>query len=195
MEIIDFRLLTINDINEPKKYKNWSRAYEYPTVMQKLKDLNVNSESKIHNTSWGYEGLHIIFKNELDKIYPNCLHTDVKKSKLPKTGIYDITKVPPKEYEDSFDFVINISTVEEVKFSHIQIINNLLKQVKEGGYLIITFDYSKKKNANSLDLVSIEKEFKVTLKKLENFISGENSILPDKIYSHLNCGILIIKKL
>jgi len=195
MEVIEFRLLTTKDINDPEKYKNWSRTYEYPTVIRKLKDLNAHSESKIHNTSWGYEGIHVIFKQHLDEIYPNCLHTDIKKSNLKKTNVYDITKKPPEKYKNYFDFIINISTVEEVNFSHVKIINNLLSQLKKGGYLIITFDYSKKPGANSLDLVNIEKEFKIKLKTSQISISGNNSILPNNHYSYLNCGLLIIKKL
>jgi ABC-type transporter Mla MlaB component len=54
--------------------------------------------------------------------------------------VLDITAQPPEEYINKFDVVINVSTVEEVDADHLEIIKNLLMQVRVGGYLIITFD-------------------------------------------------------
>jgi ABC-type transporter Mla MlaB component len=54
--------------------------------------------------------------------------------------VLDITVQPPEEYINKFDVVINVSTVEEVDADHLEIIKNLLMQVRVGGYLIITFD-------------------------------------------------------
>ena len=83
MKIVEFRYLTRDDLFD-KKYSAWSRIYEYPYVLNKLKQLNANEISMIHNTSWGFEGCHVTFKNDLDDIYTNTLHSDIKKSSLKK---------------------------------------------------------------------------------------------------------------
>jgi hypothetical protein len=197
MEVIEFRFLTTDD-NSDTKYGAWSRVYEYPFVLNKLKELGANKNSLIHNTSWGYEGCHVTFKNDLDAIYDTCAHTDVRPSNLPKTLIYDITKNEPG-LNNMFDFVINISTIEEVGYDNIEIIKNLFNQVKPGGYLIITFDYCNQ-------LQCIEGQGSMNLNKVSDFIgkhiegsnnniiNGNNSILPQNIWSHLNCGTLILRK-
>ena len=64
-EIIDFRFLTILD-NYDIMYDAWSRIYEYPYVLNMLINLGANENSKIHNSSFGFEGCHILFKNKLD---------------------------------------------------------------------------------------------------------------------------------
>ena len=56
----------------------------------------------------------IIFKNELDKNY-NCVHSDIKESKLHNAFVYDITKYPENKHINKYDFVLNISTMEEIK--------------------------------------------------------------------------------
>lgn len=38
-------------------------------VLDVLKKLDSNSKSEIHNTSWGFEGCHVTFKNDLDNLY------------------------------------------------------------------------------------------------------------------------------
>ena len=37
----------------------WSRIYEYPFVISHLR-------GSVHNTSWGYEGIHVVFRDWLD---------------------------------------------------------------------------------------------------------------------------------
>lgn len=122
------------------KWKAWSRIYEYEWVLNSLKKLNINKNAFIHNSSWGFEGVHIDFKNELDKQYHNTIHTDIKISDLPNTYIYDITKKPDEMLLNKFDVVVNISTIEEVAFDNISIFNNLIAQIKTNGYFIISFD-------------------------------------------------------
>jgi hypothetical protein len=59
-EIIEFRFLTTDD-NYDLKYNWWSRIYEYKYVLDMISKLGGNSQSKIHNTSWGWEGCHVMF--------------------------------------------------------------------------------------------------------------------------------------
>lgn len=197
MEILDFRFLTLNDYNDTR-YECWSRIFEYPYVLNKLKELGANKSSKIHNTSWGFLNWHIRFKDDLDKEYENCIHSDIRTSNLVKTMYYDITKSIEDKYKNYFDFVINVSTIEEVPFDNIKIINNLLEQVKPGGYLIVTFDYDKN-NCNtygngSMNLDEIEQFINRKIIFTEDMINGNNSPCRESHWSNLNCGVLIIKK-
>lgn len=195
MKIVEFRYLTRDDLFD-KKYSAWSRIYEYPYVLNKLKQLNANEISMIHNTSWGFEGCHVTFKNDLDDIYTNTLHSDIKKSSLKNTTIYDITKKPEDNLKEYFDFVLNVSTVEEVKYSHVTIIKNLLEQVKVGGYLIITFDYNSNNTTGvgSIQLNEVEDFFNIKLEDINNKISGINSENVETKNQKLNCGVLVIQK-
>ena len=129
-----------------------------------------------------------MFKNTLDSFSKNCTHTDIKESPLPHTSTYDITQKPPTELIEKFDFVINVSTVEEVDFNHWIIINNLLLQVQDGGYLIITFDLP------GLDINLVESKLNRTLYRPRDLLNGGNSVVQNNRYAYLNCGLLIIQK-
>jgi hypothetical protein len=188
--IIEFKLfdtLSTYDMKYNDGYA-WSRVYEYPTVLDYIRKLSSFQNPHIHNSSWGFQGIHLLFKEQLDLFSNNCLHTDIKESLLPNTGIYDITKAPDINYNEKFDFVLNISTVEEVDFNHWIIINNLLKQVKNGGYLIITFDLP------GLDINLIENKLNLKLYRPANLLNGNTSILQNNSCRYLNCGLLIIQK-
>jgi len=198
--ILEFRTLNRND-NYNVKWKEWSRIYEYEWVLNSLKKLNINKNAFIHNSSWGFEGVHIDFKNELEKEYHNTIHTDIKISDLSNTYIYDITKKPDEMLLNKFDVVINISTIEEVGFDNISIFNNLIEQVKTNGYFIITFDLlnndlknSGKKNG-AIYLEDIEKYLNFKLDIDNNRITGINSEIINKTYPDLSCGVLILQKL
>lgn len=189
-EVMEFRLLSTDDIfnNTFNDGLAWSRIYEYPLVLNLLKKYANNKEPTIHNTSWGFEGVHVLFKEKLDIFSKNTLHSDIRRSNLPNTTVYNITQPPPKELKNKFEFVLNISTVEEVNYNHITIIENLLDQVILGGYLIITFDYP------GLNVNLIESKYKISLYVPPNPINGTNSQLINKKYAHLNCGVFVIKK-
>lgn len=185
MNIIKFRKIKTSDRYEAK-YTAWSRIYEYPLVLDIIEEFNTVKNPKIHNTSWGFEGPHVIFKEDLDSKY-KALHSDIKYSSLPNTAIWDITTSPPEEYVGEFDIVINVSTVEEVNFDHLTIFNNLLKQVKKGGLLIITFDLP------GLQLEKFEEFLGQPIERFSNELCGDNSVLPHLIYTHLSCGVLVIR--
>lgn len=203
-EVVDFRFLTINDDYDLMTYRCqadiWSRTYEYPFILNTLKLLNASKYSKIHNTSWGFEGCHVIFKNVLDKLYDNVFHSDIRPSNLEKTIVYDITKKIDDKYLNYFDFVLNVSTIEEVTHPHEFIINNLIEQLKSGGYLIFTFDYDEN-NCNTFGNGSINLNHLETIldkqinnKDHTNVLSGKNSIIKSYLYSHLKCGMVILQK-
>jgi hypothetical protein len=198
-EIVEFRFLTIDDKFDTK-YEAWSRVYEYPYVLDVLKRLEAQKDSKIHNTSWGYEGCHVTFKNDLDFLYENVLHSDIKPQSINNTMVYDITQKIDDKYLNYFDFVLNISTLEEVNCPNDIVLKNLFEQVKTGGYLIITFDYDKNNcnsfGNNSLNLICVETYINSKLQySEENILNGANSVLPHNLFHNLNCGVLVIKKL
>ena len=165
----------------------WSRPYEYKKVEDFLKE-HIAEESKVHNTSWGFEGVHIMFKEALDNMPFETLHTDIRPSNLKNTDFYNITQQPKQEWIEAFDAVINISTVEEVRFDHVTIIKNLLSMVKPGGYLVTTFDLP------GLQLKNVEDMVGQKIEDCETRLSGSSSKYKNMRYAHLNCGWLFIKK-
>jgi SAM-dependent methyltransferase len=197
-EIIDFRFLTIDDEYD-LKYEWWSRIYEYKYVLNMISMLGATPTSFIHNTSWGFQGCHLSFKNDIDNKYINALHSDIKESYIKNTFLYDITKPISKEFHNYFDFVLNVSTIEEVNYPTNEILDNLLQQVKPNGYLIITFDYDRN-NCNlfgngSMNLSLVENYINKSIEKIpENAINGKNVLLPLIQYQNLNCGVLVIQK-
>lgn len=198
MDILELRWLTLQDLVNTG-YIDWSRIFEYPYVLNTLERLGATPESSIHNSSWGFKGSHVMFKEKLDSLYNNVMHTDVIASNLRNTAIYDITK-ESSEYSEKFDFVLNISTVEEVNCKTTTVIQNLYNQVKPGGYLIITFDYiighTRGYGLGSMLLDEVE-EFvgKKMIPLPEDAITPFNSPNPQSWHpTNLRCGVLVIRK-
>jgi SAM-dependent methyltransferase len=191
-EVIDFRFAEVSD-DFDKKYMQigaWSRPYEYLFVSDfikknKLDDLVI---PEIHNTSWGFEGIHVTFRDDLDVI-GKCVHSDIVHSQFRTTHFYDIT-TENKEFENKFDFVLNVSTIEHLSTAQKRIISieNLYKQVKPNGYLVLTFDYP------SVNLLEIETLVNTKCKLPLNILNGKNSVNPYKNYENLNVVYLILKK-
>lgn len=191
LEILEFRKINTNDLYDERFDDGyaWSRVYEYPLVLKIIDKYFSDNKISLHNTSWGSVGIHVVFKNVLDSLYPNTVHSDIIPSNLDKTFIYDITNSPVDYLIENFDVVINVSTVEEVNHNHLNIISNLLKQVKKGGILVITFDLP------GLQIDEIENSLMVKLLNSDSDISGINSKLINPDCGNLNCGLLVIKKL
>lgn len=189
-EVIDFRFAMSSDFYNKKYCQDgaWSRPYEYPYVVDFIKNNTNVNKIKIHNSSWGFEGIHVDFRDELDLI-GECIHSDIVHSEHRSTFYYDIT-TENKEFENSFDFVINVSTIEHLKTANDRItsIENLFKQVKPGGYLILTFDYPR------VSLFEIEGLINKKCDKDGIILNGENSINPNLNYKDLNIVYLILKK-
>jgi SAM-dependent methyltransferase len=187
MIIEKFNFLSNHDVNDPVLYPNWSRAYEYPIVLENLKN-DSKSNLKIHNTSWGFKNVHVTFRDILDDI-GECTHSDIVKSEYRDTFYYDITK-EKNDFENKFDYVINVSTIEHLPSKKLQLtaLKNLYKQVKKGGKLIVTFDYPR------VDLKMIEEWVNTKCNKPQSILNGSNSVAPDPRYKNLNVIFLVIKK-
>ena len=186
MEIKEYRFITLEDRSD-SSYDNWSRTYEYPFVLDSMKSYGNNIET-IHNTSWGFEGVHITFKNDLDSIYPNCIHSDIKRSNLGKTKVWDITKPPEKNDIGFYDVVINVSTVEEVNYDHVSILKSLFSMVKPGGILVVTMDVP------GAQLDKISEWLGDQPKQSDKKITGNNSIIPNHGRGHLSVVGLVLEK-
>jgi len=183
--IEDFRFLTLNDEFD-NTYLNWSRSYEYPYILKSIGKY-IKTPNIIHNTSWGYEGVHNIFREKLDSLY-NVIHSDIKKSNYPRTKIWDIRTPPTNDELNLYDVVINVSTIEEVKDDHLFILKNLFSMVKSGGILAVTMDFP------GAQLDKIEDWLDRKVQNATNKLNGNNSSLPNNRYKHLNVIGLILRK-
>jgi SAM-dependent methyltransferase len=187
-DVVEYRKVRVSDRYE-EKYKNWSRIYEYPLVIDKIREHTATTEISIHNSSWGFNELHADFKGDLENEFKDVVNSDLLPSEIPNTVIWDITTRPPEEYLNRFDFVLNVSTVEEVDTDHLMIIENLFAQVKPGGFLIMTFDLP------GMQLKKLNKLLNTELVEFDDNISGANSVIPLPKYSHLNCGLLVLRRI
>ncbi len=191
MEVKEFRFLNLTDIYD-KQFEAWSRIYEYPYVLRTLEQLGSTPSSLIHNTSWGFTGCHITFKDLLDAKYPGVVHSDIRVSTLPNTMYYDVTQSINADFKEMFDFILNISTLHELHLNCVQIIKNLMEQLHVGGHLIVTFDVSDDNNN-----ITVLEDFIGT--KIDNsnevqHIRGDSSQMPNDRWTHLRCGVLVIQK-
>ena len=132
MKIVTFRSINTDDTYDlglTDEY-SWSRVYEYPLVVAEIKNLFADNNPKIHNSSSGFSDLHNKFKTELEKQFGknNCTHTDIVVDESTNTSYYDITTIN-ESFSEAFDVVLNISTLEEIRYNHVESIKNLYLQV------------------------------------------------------------------
>ena len=187
-KVIDFEIIDTS-YRYDLKWGWWSRVYEYELVLQKLRDLKCSPKSQVHNTCWGFQGCHILFKAELESLYPNVVNSDLLPSTITNTVVHDLKNPCPDEWVGKFDFVINVSTVEEINYPHTQILENLLRMVKVGGFLIATFDLP------GLQLEMIEKLFGRTIKLANNPVTGGSSADKMDQFDYLKVGYFVIQRL
>jgi len=205
MKLEEFRTITVEDRHDEYfRYGNaWSRLYEYPVALDAIGErLGYFGELSIHNTCWGWEGVHVVFKEYLEARFASVVNTDRNKSDHKNTEVWDISRRYPEEYKEKFDVVLNVSTLEEVP-AEIQerCFYNMMDQVKTGGVLICTFDLP---GLNVAVFENIFDEKMADIGKVAHIyeplslpenLNGANSVLPNIKYKHLNCGIMVIRKL
>ena len=187
-KIVEYRFAEPTDKYDNKYLDNWSRPYEYKFVMDFI--LEHKQEGvKIHNTSCGgHHNVHTIFRDELDKI-GDCIHSDIKMSPIRAIQHYNITHESSR-FVNKFDFVLNISTIEHLPNNRLTAIENLFKQVKAGGYLIITFDYP------GMKITALQPLLKATCVKPRICLTGDTSVSPNsKTIPRHEIVFLVIKKL
>jgi hypothetical protein len=187
-EVLEFSLI---DVDSPYdlKWGWWSRIFEYELALSKITELGAERNSTIHNTCWGYHGSHILFKNALESISSRVTNSDILSSSISNTTLYDLRKRPTENWRNAFDFVINISTIEEIAAPHLEIIENLLAMVKPNGILLATFDIP------GIQLREVEELFGAKVCKVPNPVDGLNSPYQMNEFASLTAGYFIIRKL
>jgi hypothetical protein len=187
-EVLDFKLIDTS-YKYDHKWSWWSRIYEYELVLDKLKELNCSEKSLIHNTCWGYEGCHILFKTELESRYSHIVNSDIQSSLIANTVVHDLKSPCPVEWNEKFDFVLNVSTIEEIDYSHIEIFENLLRMVKIKGYLIVTFDLP------GIQLDMFESLFSKKIKTTNNPVTGISSAYRMDKFDFLKVGYFVVQRI
>ncbi len=187
-EVLDFSYID-KSFQFDFKWGWWSRIYEYPLVLEQLNKLGLNRDSTIHNTCWGSQGCHILFKDKLEELTSFVVNSDLSPSTVANTTVFDLRKNPPEEWRNHFDFVLNVSTLEEIRFPHLVIFENLLAMVRPGGYLIATFDLP------GLDLKMFEELFNSKIKQVQERVNGQNSPYQMSQFGNLEVGFMVVKKL
>ena len=187
-KVLDFKLIDTS-YKYDHKWSWWSRIYEYELVLDKLKELNCSETSLIHNTCWGYEGCHILFKTELESRYSNVVNSDLQSSLITNTVVHDLKLSCPVEWNEKFDFVLNVSTIEEIDNSHIKIFENLLRMVKIKGFLIVTFDLP------GMQLDMLESLFSQKIQSTSNPVTGTSSAYRMDRFDFLKVGYFVVQRL
>ena len=175
-----FKQITITEPHDTQYKAWWSRQYEYPTVLKEIARLK--KDPLIHNTCWGWQDCHVMFKNDLEELYgvSSVVNSDLKKSSYPNTCVWNVCEAPLTEWKEAFDIVLNISTLEEVpKDSQPAAFHNMMELVKPGGHLICTFDLP------GLDLLKFEGILGSTYQR-----DSTNGLTNGR----LTCGLLVIQK-
>ncbi|MGJ8671232.1 MAG: hypothetical protein ACSHXK_17235 [Oceanococcus sp.] len=187
-QVVEFRKIRASDACE-LDYQAWSRIYEYPLMISCIERCLSDTNISVHNSSWGFEGVHVLFKERLEAKYREVVNSDILPSPIPNTCVMDITEPPANEYRGKFDVVLNVSTVEEIENDHVMIIGNLLDQVRVDGYLVITFDIP------GMQMGKLERLLGKKIDRFDDELNGTNSAAPNSKFAKLSCGLLILKKL
>lgn len=172
----EFRWLSTTDAIL-RDFGNWSRTYEYPWILNKIKSLELNNPS-IHNTCCGTADIHLFFAKKLNDLSSNIIHSDVATSKLWESENINIEYYNLQNiYNKKFDIVVCISTLEDTASSKDNLkvcFDNLINQVVSDGKLLITCDYP------SVPLEWIEELIgqKITPNNTETKLTSANSVFP-----------------
>lgn len=186
-EVLDFRLLSADDPFD-LKWIWWSRIYEYEYVLNAIDKYSRSSAPSIHNTSWGFQGVHIDFKEELERRYGFVLSSDVRPSQLDNTAEYNLLCPPPVAWAGRFEFVLNVSTIEEIHGPQLQVLQNLMLMLKPGGHLVATFDHP------GVQLHSFERLLRREIGRPEQVLSGKTSRAPSLDSEFLHVVALILRR-
>lgn len=186
-DLLEFRFLSLEERYD-LSWGWWSRVYEYEAVLQTLDRLGCSVESSVHNTCWGWHGSHVLFKNRLERSFPNTIHSDIRPSALPNTFVHDVANQCPAIWESRFDFVLNVSTIEEIHAPHIVVFERLLEMVRPGGFLIATFDYP------GIQLDMFESLFRQPIEQGLAPVTGGNSPYPMPEFEGLRVGLLVVQR-
>lgn len=185
MRILQFKYFSKDDYSDIKRLA-WSRIYEYPFVINTIKDLCLDNPS-IHNTwCWGWE-IHLQFARELEQywIIFNTDNDSRKRKYLPNNFMkYDLTE----KCNYKSDIVLCVSTLEHLS-DQVLVLKNLLEATKDWWYLIVTLD------SPPVDLLKIEEFLWAKCEWVEKKLNQYNSRIPNTAFiDELNVVKLVIQK-
>ena len=135
MKIVDFSFFADIDPRD-SFYANWSRQYEYPWVISRLRAYGAKS---VHNTACGgSQQIHGKFAIALGGEFKTTNSDVFVDSSWFVRDYCDIT-IPRRG--EKFDAVVCVSAIEHINgHAPIEIIKNLLGHVNDGGIVLITLD-------------------------------------------------------
>ena len=205
----EFRFINTNDEHSKRfftdEHQSHSRPYEYNLALNDLCEIQSEKKDKIiiHNSAWGFEGLHVLFREDLEYRY-DVLSSDIRGNKDDLPTYFYLLGTDDEQLEDKFDAVLNISVIEETNTPPTKSIECLFKQVRKGGYFIATMDYTDDPNSiypalMRKELGEIEEMLGVKIKDKAKRLNGVNSAVSTehlkKVVPTLNAIYMKIKKI
>jgi len=155
MKIISHKFLSADDVCD-LTVKNWSRAYEYPLVLSRIKEILTGTNEvypMIHNTACG--GMYPVHRCFIHELINIDLGFEVVNSDLwpieqisgwglnPYQINYRKYDINTRWRDLKFDVVLCISTLEHLKPENVKSsFHNLYDQLNPCGRLIITYEYA-----------------------------------------------------
>ena len=184
MQVLEFRFMSKDDYSETKR-EAWSRVYEYPFVLERLKKLNLDTPL-IHNTGCGWAWVHKDFAMELEK-YWSVINSDNQSRDLEFKQSNFINYDLLKQCSFKADVTLCVSTLEHLD-NQIWALRNLWEATEEWWYLICTFD------CPPVNLHIVEDFVLWYCADTPNRLTPKNSIIPHPERDWINVVALVIKK-
>lgn len=152
MKIVEARFLTTGDPYDPA-IENWSRCYEYPLIMRKLKGSKMIHNAAcgaVRQANHGQARIHLQFMRRLEKLSAQIINSDIlslsddpeiRQLDPVRMGFVEYNILRPWSGRLRFDAVVCISTLEHLKpEDRHDAVMNLYNQLRAGGRLLVTFD-------------------------------------------------------
>lgn len=151
---------------------HWSRQFEYPWALLKA-DIQPNDVCL--DAGGSYAVLKYAMAKRCKKVVAidiNKEHLDISKASAAKLGIknieYQHCGIENFHYPDGFDKVFCISVLEHIPDKNLRLfcLNNLIRMVKPGGQLLLTFDIILEKGESTYDFHMDKNDMSDILKSL-----------------------------
>ena len=155
MKLISYKFLSADDFCD-LTVKNWSRAYEYPLVLNRVREISTRADKSYsmgHNTACG--GMYPVHREFIKKLmspfhYCEFINSDTwTLEQVTRWGIdphqinYTIYDIREQWESVKFDIVLCISTLEHLESKDvIKAFNCLYEQLNPDGRLLITYDHA-----------------------------------------------------
>lgn len=185
MRVVEFSYFSKDDYSDNIRQAR-SRIYEYPFVINTIKELWLKNP-KIHNTwCWGWE-IHLDFARELEN-YWTVINSDNDNWRWKVQPNNYITYDLINKCNFTSEIVLCISTLEHLS-DQVAVLKNLIEATDEWWYIIVTLD------SPPVDIKAIEEYLWVECKQVENKLNQWNSKLSNPAFrEEINVVKLVIQK-